>query len=185
MALKSKPYRVSWDGQAGSLEEINKRLAHQLMHINTMLEDIYANAPAETVNDADGTDTDTTLEVETGSWTPDDNSGADLVFTNTDGEYFKIGSLVILFGALTYPATASALPAFVAGFPFAPVSQSGQPLRWGGAVISSSEATAVKLWLPAVSENGVQFLTAADAIITNATLTTNYINFFVIYRTDE
>ena len=182
MAKRAQQYRVTWDTSPKDFEDLNKKLTTQLHRIDEMLQTLFDNTSELSVA-IDEQETDA-LEVATGDWTPTDNSGAGLFFTNVDGEYLKIGSFVLLTGALTYPATASGLNALVAGFPFTPVNQTGQALRYGGFIHSSSEATAVKLMMIA-NGTGIQFLTAADTIITNATLTTNYINFVVTYRTDD
>jgi hypothetical protein len=41
MAAKAKPYRLSWEQQAKSLEEVNERLARQLFDANEMLEILF------------------------------------------------------------------------------------------------------------------------------------------------
>ena len=57
-------------------------------------------------------------DYEEGTWTPIDSSGASLTFTDVEGTYTKIGRLVTCFFTLTFPATASALPARIGGLPF-------------------------------------------------------------------
>lgn len=60
-----------------------------------------------------------TLVPETdGTWTPTDASGAALTFTANTGFYRKIGKLVFVWGALTYPTTASAVQAVIGSLPF-------------------------------------------------------------------
>jgi hypothetical protein len=53
------------------------------------------------------------------SWTPNDSSGASLVFTGVSANYQKVGSLVFAYAQLTYPATGDASAAIIGGFPIA------------------------------------------------------------------
>jgi hypothetical protein len=53
-----------------------------------------------------------------GPWTPIDGSGAGLVFTVTGARYWKFDKFVTITAQITYPATAVAGLATVAGLPF-------------------------------------------------------------------
>lgn len=59
------------------------------------------------------------------TWTPTDGSGASLTFTSVSAGYFKIGTLVTVFGRVTYPSTANGAGAVIAGLPF-PVADTAQ-----------------------------------------------------------
>lgn len=69
--------------------------------------------------DGSGTMTSELLaDYEEGTWTPVDTSGANLTFTVTGAAYRKVGSIVFVNLAITYPATADANFARVGGLPF-------------------------------------------------------------------
>ena len=57
-------------------------------------------------------------DYEEGTWTPTDNSGAGLSFTNGDGYYTKVGRQVFAAFRLTYPSTSDTNVASIAGLPF-------------------------------------------------------------------
>ena len=57
-------------------------------------------------------------DYEEGTWTPTDNSGAGLTFTNGDGYYTKVGRQVFAAFRLTYPSTSDTNMASIAGLPF-------------------------------------------------------------------
>ena len=57
-------------------------------------------------------------DYEEGTWTPTDNSGAGLSFTNGDGYYTKVGRQVFAAFRLTYPSTSDTNMASIAGLPF-------------------------------------------------------------------
>ena len=57
-------------------------------------------------------------DYEEGTWTPTDNSGAGLTFTNADGYYTKVGDLVFAAFRLTYPTTGATNLAGLGGLPF-------------------------------------------------------------------
>jgi len=63
-------------------------------------------------------DVNTLDDYEEGTWTPTDASGASLSFTYSGCKYTKIGRIVHLQGAITYPSTASTASAIWGGFPF-------------------------------------------------------------------
>jgi hypothetical protein len=57
-------------------------------------------------------------DYEEGTWTPSDGSGAGLNLTGVGGTYVKLGKLVWATFTVTYPATADATAAKIAGLPF-------------------------------------------------------------------
>lgn len=175
---QSKPYHVSWEDSPQDIQEVNRRLSLQLNHIDEMFEDIYTHMLQ--ADDVDGSSSTSSTDVETGTWTPTDASGASLTFTNPTGRYIKIDELVIATGGLTFPSTASGANCKIAGFPFTPLVTAN--LFWGGFIVSSDEATAVKLWINGAGDS-FSPLSASDNFITNVTFTTNYIYFTLVYRT--
>lgn len=54
-----------------------------------------------------------------GNWTPQDKSGAALVFSTALGRYWKSGKLVKIWGHVVYPATGDASSAIIGNLPFA------------------------------------------------------------------
>ena len=69
-------------------------------------------------------------DYEEGTWTPTDNSGAGLTFTGVVATYVKVGQLVTVAFALTFPgSSASALNSF-GGLPFTTMTTSNT--MWGG-----------------------------------------------------
>lgn len=68
--------------------------------------------------------------VQSGHWTPTDQSGAGLVFTTAVGTWVKVKSLVILQFNITYPVTASGLAAKIGLFPYYTSNETN--VFWGG-----------------------------------------------------
>ena len=55
---------------------------------------------------------------EEGTWTPTDTSGAGLTFSNVNGWYVKVGSLVTMGARFTYPTTSDTSQNKIGSFPF-------------------------------------------------------------------
>lgn len=62
-------------------------------------------------------------DYETGSWTPNDQSGAGLSFTVHYAKYVKSGKQVTIHGYLTYPSTSNGGTASIGGLPYTTESQ--------------------------------------------------------------
>jgi hypothetical protein len=58
------------------------------------------------------------LPAVSGTWTPNDASGAGLIFTLYNARYWTIDKLVVVTAAFSYPATANSGPAKIGGLPF-------------------------------------------------------------------
>ena len=71
--------------------------------------------PATQVASADANTLD---DYEEGTWTPTDASGAGLSFTTSDAFYTKIGNVVYVSCAITFPSTANATAIRFGGLPF-------------------------------------------------------------------
>lgn len=41
MAIRSKPYKLAWESQPGSLNDVNRNLADQLSKANEMIEILF------------------------------------------------------------------------------------------------------------------------------------------------
>lgn len=61
----------------------------------------------------------------TTSWTPTDQSGAGLTFTNNGSKYFVMGPLTYVYGDLTFPATADGSQITIGGLPTACLNSTG------------------------------------------------------------
>jgi hypothetical protein len=89
--------------------------------------------PADQTTVGASTNANTLDDYEEGTFTPIDGSLDNLTFTSASGSYRKVGGLVILFIDVTYPSTASANSAFIAGFPI-PI------ITYGGGFVSGSSS---------------------------------------------
>lgn len=76
---------------------------------------------------------------EEGTWTPSDQSGAGLTFSNSFGSYTRIGRIVIAQVLVIYPTTASGSGAIIGGLPFTIADTNGlfSPSRSGASVTFS------------------------------------------------
>jgi hypothetical protein len=75
-------------------------------------------------------------DYEEGTWTPIDDSGASLTFSNAFGYYTKVGDTVTAWGRVTFPITASGLTILVGGLPYL-ISGNSQP---GGGFIRLTDS---------------------------------------------
>ena len=101
-------------------------------------------------------------DYEEGTWTPKDDSGAGLTFTLGTCTYTKVGRLVTCFADITYPSTASAASAKIAGFPFATSD------RVFGQISYTTTSTALLNYLS--GGGSFLFLWTPGALTTNATM---------------
>jgi hypothetical protein len=65
----------------------------------------------------------------TESWTATDASGANLTFSTAEGEYMKIGNIIITFAYFVYPVTANGDQALVGGLPYMKVVMAAMEMR--------------------------------------------------------
>lgn len=79
-------------------------------------------------------------DYEEGTWTATDASGAGLSFSSVEGQYVKMGSLVIAAFTATYPATVDASAARIGGLPYAAFSTTNS--IWGGGVVYTNSSQA-------------------------------------------
>ena len=111
-------------------------------------------------------------DYEEGTWTPVDNSGGSLSFTVTASNcnYIKIGRLVLISFAITWPTTADANAINITGLPFTALT-TGTGV-FGGSNHNTGEATATH---STVVSNTTQFeiRTFAGVAVTNATMSTD------------
>jgi hypothetical protein len=117
-----------------------------------------------------GTGTSELLDdYEEGTWTPTDDSGAGLTFTLGACTYTKVGRMVTCYAVVTYPATASAASAKIAGFPFTPSD------RVFGQIAYTSVSTALVNYVQGAG--AFVFLWTPGALTTNASMSGGLIIF--------
>ena len=116
---------------------------------------------------------------EEGTWTPIDGSGASLSFTTQDARYTKVGRLVTISASITYPVTADASDAAIAGLPF--TTFNGTSGVDGGGPSYTDSATALMFL---VAKNATVFdirAAAGGAIRKNINMSTLTIRFTLTY----
>ena len=118
-------------------------------------------------------------DYEEGTWTPTDGSGAGLSFTTDSNQYVKVGQLVIASFYITYPTTASAAQARVAGLPF--TSQNTTTAVYGG-YFSFKTITAVISLMLNQNSTTFDFFNDSGAARTNANMSGIQIRGVVVYR---
>ncbi len=112
-----------------------------------------------------------------GTWTPDDQSGAALTFTNVTARYTRIGRLVIAQCTVTYPSTADGSASKLGGLPFAVANNNG---ALGGILSYKTIATSV-LSQPLVNTSNFQIFSSVGGTTTNASNTLGVFYFTMIY----
>ncbi len=119
-------------------------------------------------------------DYEEGTWTPADGSGAGLSITNTSQAiYMKIGQLVYVAGHITYPATGSGSTAIISGLPF---TSNGN--GYGCLAVGENSYTAAIFIQVDNGATTMRFFTTSDSSLTNANLTTKFIKFAGVYRSN-
>lgn len=108
------------------------------------------------------------------NWTPTDVSGATLALTIISAKQSRIGSLIVMQAAVTYPATASGAVASIGGLSFA-----ASALHTGSVSAGTGNPTVCAVASGATS---IQFYTAAAGAITNAALSGTTIDFTITYQ---
>ena len=111
----------------------------------------------------------------TGSWTPSDASGAGLVLTSLAGFYSVSNGVWDVWGQAIYPVTASGANAAIGGLPA--TIAAGNVSRNGFNPAFTTEATLIHLLGNAGTTN-FGLYTSAGAAVTNATMSTDQLNFY-------
>ena len=130
---------------------------------------ITLGTTAGTYNDANTLD-----DYEEGTWTPVDDSGAGLTFTLGACTYTKIGRMVTCYAVVTYPVTADASSAKIAGFPFNPSD------RIFGQIAYTSASTAVVNYVQ--GSGAFVFLWTPGVLTTNASVSNELLIFSASYN---
>jgi hypothetical protein len=107
-------------------------------------------------------------DYETGTWTPTDGSGAGLSFTGVSAIYTKVGRLVTVCFALTFPTTANTAHITIAGLPYA-VSSGTTNAGAGAFSYTNSSSTFIvgALFTPSAGATTINLYTANGATIGN------------------
>lgn len=121
-------------------------------------------------------------DYEEGTWTPTDDSGAGLTFTNTSNNcfYTKVGRIVTASFSLTYPSTANGDFARVGGLPFNAMATTDNPN--GGYFTEQSFSAGATM---SIAANGNSFLILTSGTVsigTNANLSTKTLRGVVVYQ---
>lgn len=111
------------------------------------------------------------------SFTPIDSSGASLSFTSAEGNCIRYGDLVVAWGAVVYPVTASGASCAIGGLLYTVRSAASAQ---GGMVTYTTEATAASA-LPFAGTTTVDIRNTTGGVLTNATLSGDTVYFCVIY----
>lgn len=119
--------------------------------------------------------------MEVGTWTPTDNSGAGLSLTVHAATYVKHEKLVIAKGVITWPATADASQASLAGLPYA--TDSSHASRQGFTSYFNG-ASAPPFVIPNQAASTLYFFAqGGGGAFTNLQMSGAGIHFLVIYQT--
>lgn len=101
-------------------------------------------------------------DYEEGDWTPTSETGS-ITLSTAEGKYRKIGSLVVCFFKVVYPATSDGSPASIGSLPFTSTDRHGD-----GALISYNDSgTAFNIFQSVTS---FRFYTDSGGIVQNVTL---------------
>jgi hypothetical protein len=123
------------------------------------------------------TDANTLDDYEEGTWTPVDGSGASLSLSNNSGTYTKIGQVVFARFNLTYPSTANATAAKIAGLPFTVANDN---VARQGFVSFTDETTLVRI-LPDPNLLTFNFRSNSGGVLINSTLSEDSVFGTLIY----
>jgi hypothetical protein len=119
-------------------------------------------------------------DYEEGTWTPSDQSGAGLTFSNTSGNclYTKVGRFVTLTALLVFPSTANGNTVVIGGLPFNPASTSNGVM--GGFFTYKTDSDSVSVWMGVGGT--LQFYSANGGDRSNANLSADDVRFVVVYQ---
>lgn len=114
-------------------------------------------------------------DYEEGTWTPSDQSGAALSLTTTIATYIKIGRMVFIQAALSYPSTADGSNASIGGFPF---TSTNDATRCASITVSETScATNPLYWVVNINDTRMIAGTASGAAVANSALSSKYLRF--------
>lgn len=127
-----------------------------------------------------GTLTGNTLsDYEEGTWTPIDESGAGITFTQGRGIYTKIGDLVFFTALVIYPSTASSADASIGGLPFTVGDL--QTANYFCASVAATDSNRRDNLLLARSSTKLLLVTLLNVGVANSNYSSKFINFSGYY----
>ena len=164
--------QLNGDGESGTIA-------------NNYLDGLLANCapvnvlrPAVAVynNEANDGKFSPSFNLETGTWTPTDTSGAGLTFTNLYCNYTKISNLVTVSGQITFPSTSSSADITIGGLPFTIASNT---IATGA--ITSTNGASLTTWISAASSPYIRIRNASGTLVPNSSLSTGTFSFTLTY----
>jgi hypothetical protein len=128
-------------------------------------------------------DANTLDDYEEGTWTPTDNSGAGLTFTNPRGVYTKVGRVVTAHFNLTFPSTASA-DNITISLPFTSANLFGGGTYGNAGCISYTNGSGTDFQTLFIGSNAANFLLFENGVAqTNASYSTQTLAGTLIFIT--
>jgi len=125
-------------------------------------------------------------DYEEGTWTPTDQSGGSLSFSDADGVYTKIGDLVFATFAIDYPTTSDTNGIIIGGLPFTvDVKNLSGGTQYGGIVgfTSSLDFAKAALGLINASSTFGVYAQGTTGLVQNSSLSGKIVRGSVIYKT--
>ena len=133
-----------------------------------------------------GTDTaaaNTLTDYEEGTWTPADGSGQGLTIASATGMYTKVGRIVTVTAAFTYPSNSDNNHAIIQGLPFN-ASNTSDAEYAAGSIQTSYISSSNRHLAPLVYRNTNKFYFYDSEIpLTNATLSAKNFRVTLVYYT--
>jgi hypothetical protein len=112
-----------------------------------------------------------------GTWTPADNSGAALAFTNVSANWTRIGNVIFAYATLTYPATANGSAASISGLPVT-VPNVGYASQCS---VSNTTSANLGRVLPTINTKNATLLSYVGGAVTNVQMTGAVLTFICTY----
>lgn len=116
---------------------------------------------------------------EEGTFTPIDESGAGITFTQAKGLYTKIGDLVFFAALVIYPSTASSADASIGGLPF--TVGDFQNADYFCATVAATDSNKRDNLLIGRNNTKVNLRTLTNAEVANSSYSSKFINFSGYY----
>ena len=125
-------------------------------------------------------------DYEEGTWTPTDQSGGSLSFSDADGVYTKIGDLVFAAFAIDYPTTSDTNGIIIGGLPFTvDVKNLSGGTQYGGTVGFTSSLDFAKAALGPINASSTfgVYAQGTTGLVQNSSLSGKIVRGSVIYKT--
>lgn len=139
----------------------------------------FNNYGSEDSNSATTVGSNLLDDYEEGTWTPIDESGAGITFTQGRGIYTKIGDLVFFTALVIYPSTASSADASIGGLPFTVGDL--QTANYFCASVAATDSNRRDNLLLARSSTKLLLVTLLNLPVANSNYSSKFINFSGYY----